>query len=171
MMDRSQFEKVYRETIGPLRRYLTAMIGRRTMLDDVTQEAYLRMLRTAPKRLSTNQLKKYLFTTATNVVRDQWRRGRLEGDWITSEYKDRGASVSFDTNAVANKLHLTAAMDRLTIMNRSLLWLAYAEGYSHRQIASMTGLKTKSVKVMLFRARQSFIAVYNELKSVYVEIQ
>jgi RNA polymerase sigma-70 factor (ECF subfamily) len=171
MMGRSQFEALYQETIVPLRRYLSNMIGDRTMIDDITQEAYLRLLRRAPEKLATGQLKKYLFTTATNIVRDQWRKDKLQEDWSSAEYEKQVAPISFDYDIVANNIHLAATMSRLPIMSRSLLWLAYVEGFSHCDIASTMGIKTKSVKVMLFRARQSFITAYNELKSTYVEIQ
>jgi DNA-directed RNA polymerase specialized sigma24 family protein len=35
-----------------------------------------------------------------------------------------------------------------------LLWLAYVEGYSYREIAQMTDTKENSLKVQLFRARE-----------------
>jgi RNA polymerase sigma-70 factor (ECF subfamily) len=34
------------------------------------------------------------------------------------------------------------------------LWLAYAHGSSHRDIASTVGVKAASVKLLLFRARR-----------------
>jgi len=37
---------------------------------------------------------------------------------------------------------------------RALLWLAHVEGSSHEEIAESLGVKAKSVKVMLFRARK-----------------
>ena len=37
---------------------------------------------------------------------------------------------------------------------RQLLWLAYAEGYSHREIAQITGLASASIRLLLFRARR-----------------
>ena len=35
-----------------------------------------------------------------------------------------------------------------------MLWLAYAEGYSHREIAEITGLASASIRLLLFRARR-----------------
>ena len=43
---------------------------------------------------------------------------------------------------------------RLKPRERSLLWLAYAQGASHREIADVLGLKTASIKLLLFRARR-----------------
>ena len=37
---------------------------------------------------------------------------------------------------------------------RQILWLAYAEGYSHREIAEVTGLASASIRLLLFRARE-----------------
>ena len=37
---------------------------------------------------------------------------------------------------------------------RMLLWLAYGQGESHREIAQALGLKTGSIKLLLFRARR-----------------
>jgi RNA polymerase sigma-70 factor, ECF subfamily len=45
-------------------------------------------------------------------------------------------------------------MSRLTARERELLWLAYAQGSSHEEIADTLGLKTASIKMLLFRARR-----------------
>ena len=46
------------------------------------------------------------------------------------------------------------AFGRLKPRERSLLWLAYAQGSSHQEIAGVLGLKTGSIKLLLFRARR-----------------
>jgi RNA polymerase sigma-70 factor (ECF subfamily) len=38
---------------------------------------------------------------------------------------------------------------------RKLLWLAYVEGYEHKEIAKILGAGEKSIKVLLFRAKKS----------------
>jgi len=40
-----------------------------------------------------------------------------------------------------------------------MLWLAYAQGFSHEEIAGMLGLRTSSLKALLHRARQRLIAL------------
>jgi RNA polymerase sigma-70 factor (ECF subfamily) len=40
-----------------------------------------------------------------------------------------------------------------------MLWLAYAHGSSHRDIASTIGVKVASVKLLLFRARRKLALV------------
>jgi RNA polymerase sigma-70 factor (ECF subfamily) len=38
--------------------------------------------------------------------------------------------------------------------DREILWLAYAEGASHKEIAEVLGLRPTSLKMLLFRARR-----------------
>jgi DNA-directed RNA polymerase specialized sigma24 family protein len=40
---------------------------------------------------------------------------------------------------------------------KDALWLAYAEGSSHQEIAETLGLKVGSVKLLLFRARRKLV--------------
>ena len=49
---------------------------------------------------------------------------------------------------------LLRAMSQLKDRERAILWLAYAEGESHRDIADVFGLEVGSLKTMLFRARR-----------------
>ena len=48
---------------------------------------------------------------------------------------------------------------RLTMRERQLLWLAYAEGFTHDEIASITQLASDSIRVLLSRARARFQAL------------
>ena len=52
------------------------------------------------------------------------------------------------------KLVVRQAFDRLKPRERQLLWLAYVEGSSHQEIAESTGLRSQSVRPLLFRARR-----------------
>ena len=45
-------------------------------------------------------------------------------------------------------------MHGLKPRERAMLWLAYTEGSTHREIADTLGLTPRSVKLLLFRARR-----------------
>ena len=160
MMDKQRFDKIYADTAARLRRYVNHMIGNSPDSDDVMQETYLRMLTASPAHLSDHQVKSYLFATATNIVRDLWRRGVVAGQWVPLE--DECIAAPFDAEAMDRTIDLPNAMKSLPLMHRSLLWLAYAEGYTHREIAAIAGIKEESVRVILFRARQKFISVFQK---------
>lgn len=52
------------------------------------------------------------------------------------------------------QLELRQAFHQLKARDRQLLWLAYVEGSNHREIAEATGLRHKSVRLLLLRARR-----------------
>ena len=62
-------------------------------------------------------------------------------------------SMSHDPE-VGAKQDLDRALSQLSGKQRDALWLAYAEGSSHLEIADRLGLKVSSVKLILFRARR-----------------
>ena len=50
---------------------------------------------------------------------------------------------------------------QLNTREQTLLWLAYVEGESHQEIAHALGVKTASLKVLLYRARRRAVALLN----------
>ena len=54
------------------------------------------------------------------------------------------------------------AFDQLKPRERQLLWLAHVEGFDHKEIADLTGLKVASVRVLLFRARGELASALRE---------
>ena len=65
-----------------------------------------------------------------------------------------------DESAAADRItDCGRAMEQLKPRERAMLWLAYAEGASHREIADVLGLSPSSLKPMLFRARRRLAAL------------
>ena len=63
----------------------------------------------------------------------------------------------------AVRTDVARAMRKLDAAQRELLWLAYAHGASHEEIASVLGVRAISVRTLLFRARKK-LAVLLERK-------
>ena len=105
-------------------------------------------------------MKAYLYKIATHLITDHWRRKKREQSWIVNahSHEDAKQGLSGDRIDPAGAVILGRDMSRILLelkpMERSLLWLAYAEGSEHREIAVALGLKEKSIRVLLFRARQ-----------------
>ena len=117
--------------------------------DDLLQEAYLRYLRSGFEGEDEDHRKNYLYKIATNLLRDHFRRKRSE----TDEVPERDDRPGHD-RAVHMKSDVGSAMSELSPRDRQMLWLAYVEGSSHTEIAAALGLRTASIRSMLFRARQ-----------------
>jgi len=51
------------------------------------------------------------------------------------------------------------AFQQLKARERQLLWLAYVEGSSHKEISEATGLRHTSIRLLLFRARHKLASL------------
>ena len=150
-MDSDAFAGFYERSARPLWAYLARVSGNHALADDLMQESYLRFL-CAPRPTDGEvACRRYLFRIATNLLRDHWRRpGPTSIEDLPEEILASGNhSADVDSRAM-----LGPAMARMRPRDRQLLWLAYAEGYSHREIAEITGLAETSIRLLLFRARR-----------------
>ena len=156
-MDEDAFRLFYDRTARPVWAYLSRMSGDARLADDLLQEAYYRFLRADVSHESDAHRRNYLFRIAANLVKDQRRRrmdtqATVASDGEPVDHLDpQSADVA---NGAVRRLDLARSMARLKPRERDLLWLAYAQGSSHQEIAEALGLKTASIKLLLFRARR-----------------
>ncbi len=152
-MEEDAFRLFYERTSRPVWLYLMKMTGDSSAADDLLQESYYRFLRTHRAYESDEHRRNYLYRIATNLARD----GRRQASSRPSAWLEEGApsQLLVDEQARAvEKADLARAMSRLRPRERALLWLAYAQGLSHDEIAGSLGLRKASVKQLLFRARK-----------------
>ncbi|HTK29278.1 MAG TPA: sigma-70 family RNA polymerase sigma factor [Vicinamibacterales bacterium] len=159
-MDEDAFRLFYERTARPVWAYLSRATGSARLADDLLQETYYRFLRASGRFEDEAHQRNYLFRIAANLVQDARRRRRTDA---LSAAEDEGACpVASSQDAAVDaqqRVDLGRAMARLTARDRDLLWLAYANGCSHREIARSLGLRTSSVKMLLFRARRRLAAL------------
>lgn len=152
-MNEDEFRSFYDRNSRPLWAYLARISGSREAADDLLQETFYRFLRANVTLDSDAHGRHYLYRIATNLVRDGYRQSRT-----------RPATVEHDVELVAGqsdhggdthqRTDLNRAMAQLKPRERAMLWLAYAQGSSHREIAEVVGVQAASVKPLLFRARR-----------------
>jgi RNA polymerase sigma-70 factor (ECF subfamily) len=159
VMDEDTFRAFYERTARGVWAYLARVTGDRQLADDLLQETFYRFLRAAATHDNEAHRRNSLYRIATNLARDSRRRSltrdaaSLAGDDIERVPSGDHAGT---TERVAD---ITRAMSHLKPRERAMLWLAYAEGASHQEIASVLGLRPASLKAMLFRARQRLAAL------------
>ena len=156
-MDEESFRIVYEHTARPLWAYLARASGDPALADDLLQESYCRFLSLENPPQEEAHRKNYLFRIATNLLRDHWRATQRHG-----ETEIGGADIPTQDRRVANvplRSDLGRALVRMKPRERQLLWLAYAEGASHKEIAEASGMKAASVRPLLFRARKKLMAL------------
>jgi RNA polymerase sigma-70 factor, ECF subfamily len=150
-MDSDAFAGFYQRSAPALRAYLVRVSGNSALAEDLMQESYLRFLcATCPEGGEVNY-RRYLYRIATNLMRDHWRRPKAAS---IDDVPERQLAARDELSRVESQVALDPAMARMRPRERQLLWLAHAEGYSHREIAEITGLNAAGIRLLLFRARR-----------------
>lgn len=147
-MDETSFRLLYERSAPKLFAYLLRVSGERGLAEDILQESYCRLLQSRLPIMDEAQQRSYLFRIATNLLRDGWRRRR------ESAMPENLPEPASGPPELDRQLELRQAFQQLKLRERQLLWLAYVEGSDHKEIAAATGLRHKSVRLLLFRARR-----------------
>ena len=159
-MTEEAFRIFYDQTARPVWIYLARTTGDDRLADDLLQETFYRFLRTRSTFESDDHRRYYLFRIATNLVRDHRRRPRNDDARMNEATEGRAVDEAANVgDRAVQRIDLSRAMEQLKPRERSLLWLAYAQGFSHEEIAGLLGLKTASLKALLYRARQRLITL------------
>jgi RNA polymerase sigma-70 factor (ECF subfamily) len=163
VMDEEEFRRFYERTARPLWSYLSRITGSSQEADDALQEAYYRFYRAAARHETETHRRNSLFQIATNVVRDSARRAKRHED---VPLEDEAAAGSLPASRIPTPEHhaamrtdLARGLQQLEPMQREMLWLAYAQGASHEEIAAILGLRAVSIRTLLLRARRKLAGI------------
>jgi RNA polymerase sigma-70 factor (ECF subfamily) len=160
-MDEETFRAFYDRTSRAVWVYLARVTGDRQLADDLLQDVFYRFFKAGATHQDESHRRNSLFCFATNIARDaNRRRFRYKPEPVPLDVEEDGvhaAALRVDDRTAERfeaSTDLARAMAQLKPVQREMLWLAYALGSSHAEIAEMLGLTNGSVKILLFRARR-----------------
>ena len=168
-MDEADFRAFYERTARPLWAYLARITADPQQADDLLQDAYYRFYRAGASHESEAHRRNSLFQIATNLVRDAARRPERRHTGVPLPDDESGGGEPAAESAAPEperqamvRTDLGRAMRHLEPTQRAMLWLAYAQGSSHEEIAGILGLKAASVRTLLLRARRKLAILLSE---------
>ncbi|MGE5927609.1 MAG: RNA polymerase sigma factor [Gemmatimonadota bacterium] len=151
--DAAAFEELYRTHAGRIHALCLRLEGDQARAEELTQDVFVR----AWERLATfrgeSAFGTWLHRLAVNVVladrRSLWRRGRR------LLFTDDPAAFERPGEAVAGSTgDLEGAIAALPRGARTVFVLHDVEGYTHEEIARLSGIAEGTSKAQLFRARR-----------------
>jgi len=166
------FTALVREHQSAVFRTLTRLTGPGPHVEDLSQEAFLRLYRALPEFRGDATLSTYLYRIVVNLAQDEWKRRRKErthiasapdddeddawlenlpGDTLQSEHArtpEQRLSEADLTNAVDEEL---AALPEV---ERAVLVLYHQEEVSYEGISVALGLPINTVRTHLHRGRK-----------------
>src|ERR1700756_4635916 len=150
-VNQDAFRVFYSRTKGSLWAYLLRISRLPDVADDLLQESYCRFLSAKLPEMDAAESRSYLFRIATNLLRDRWRRGEATEFGHTTD-------PSHEDNSETRK-DGGRGFAMLNPREPPFLWVAHVEGYDHKEIARLLGLKAASIRVLLFRARGELASI------------
>ncbi len=151
----TDFARLYRSTVGPLRRYLARLLGNRTEAEDLAQDAFLRV-KPVIDREPVAKPEALLYTTARRLAINQLKR-RLIGPFVAGAADPETAAAP--TPGVAQQVmarqewaQLESAIAQLPEGCRTVLLLRKLELLSHREIADRLDIAVSTVEKQHARA-------------------
>lgn len=164
-----------REHQAAVFRTLSRLTGPGAHVEDLAQEAFLRLYRALPEFRGDAAISTYLYRIVVNLAQDEWKRRRRERGVFAAapeSAEEEEASVSWMENLPGDALleharnpeqrlndaHVALAVNeelaRLPEMERAVLVLYHQEEVSYEGIASALSLPVNTVRTHLHRGRK-----------------
>jgi RNA polymerase sigma-70 factor (ECF subfamily) len=160
--DGEAFEALYRAHAGRVYALCLRLTADSTQARDLTQDVFVRAWEALPTFRGDSNITTWLHRIAVNAMLMQRRSDRRRSARVSLTDDDagdadaalQGATAPMD---VATAIDLERAVAALPPGVRRAFVLHDVEGYSHEEIARMTGLAAGTLRAQLHRARQLLI--------------
>lgn len=135
-------------------RYISFRIADPQTAEDLTSEVFVRFLHALrDKNAPRNSLRGWLYGTASNVVKEQYRRQKkMKHTQLHDQIASGNASPEQQVEASSSREQLNKAMANLTADQQRVLALRYGSGMPMRELAETMGKSEGAVKMLRARA-------------------
>lgn len=147
------FEELYAQHAPGLLRYLRRLTGSMVDARDLLQETFLRLW-IQPDPAAIGNVRAWLWRVATNLAQNQ-RRDERRLRQREQASAESAAPVSSAHQRLEAHWRVERALGAIDARGRRVL-LLFAEGFTYREIASITGIEPGYVGVLMQRARGEF---------------
>lgn len=134
-------------------RFIAGLERDREMVEDLTQETLLRVVRGLTKFRAESRFRTWVFAIARNVVRDHQRRLRRRPRPVAVDERAE-LPGALDEHGI---VEVWAAIDALPGRLREVFVLVEVMGLRYREVATLVGVREGTVKSRMFSARQALI--------------
>lgn len=147
-------KEMYTRYAGSLYAICIRYVGDRELARDLMHDSMIRIYDTIGKYRPTGSLKSWMSRVTVNLVIDHIRKERkflivpLEGE------QEKIPEPSAEEMRTVPKEELIRMINALPEAKRVIFNLFCVEGYSHKDISKMLGIKEKTSSSLLFKARE-----------------
>lgn len=160
--DVGAFELLYRANVPAIHRLTRRLCGNDAEAIEVVQDAFIRAWERLRQFRGESTLSTWLHRLTVNVFLERRRRAQRDATRLVDvDDMDALDGVALASRPAEDTLHasidLEAALERLPAGARLAFVLHDVEGYSHDEIAQMTGMAPGTARAQAWRGRRALI--------------
>ena len=162
--DVDAFERLYHLHAGRVYALCLRLAGEPVEARELVQDTFVHAWEALPRFRGESSLTTWLHRIAVNAMLERRRRDRRRTARVALVEDDQNAEANETLGAgfvapadVATAIDLERAIAALPPGVRRAFVLHEVEGYTHEEVAGMTGLATGTLRAQLHRARQLLI--------------
>jgi RNA polymerase sigma-70 factor, ECF subfamily len=137
----------------PVRRWLTARTRDEDLAEELTHEAFIRLMRELRRGAQIENPRAWLFHAAGNLLVSHIRHARVAGRYVPETPAFEAASAEAVVLAKEQMDHLHRVLVKLSADDRSLL-MAAGQGADGPRLAEQAGVSQVALRARLCRARR-----------------
>lgn len=160
--DEKARKELYMRYAGSLYALCLRYVGDRELARDLMHDGIIKVFDTIGKYRPEGSLKSWVSRVTVNLVIDHIRKSRKFQTVSLEEKQERLPEPEKEEMRLVPKEELMKMVTRLPETKRVIFNLFCVEGYSHKDIASMLGIKEKTSSSLLFKAREQLAADVKE---------
>lgn len=158
-----QFQDIYKQSADAIFRYCLLRLSDRELARDLAQETFMKVWQYAQERGTIDNLKAFLFTTAKNLIIDQYRKKKTTS---LEDMLERGFDIGVETyQGLIDRLdgeQALAVLNSIPEKYRDAIYMQYVEGLSVKEIASITAETENNISVRIHRGLQKMRSILGE---------
>lgn len=156
------YDRLFQQVYPALFRYLRRLTGDADAAEDAAQEAFVRL---TEESLPEDEARPWLFTVATNLIRDRARKADRHRRLRVHVPKAQALDPPDISTARKERIAMVRnALAELSERDQTML-LMREEGFKYAEIASAVGVAPGSVGTLLARAAHRFAETYTALRA------
>ena len=152
-----EFTRLFQDFYPSLCRFLECLLGGRTAVaQDLAQESFLQLHRTAWGTVPPNEARFWLYRVARNFALNEFRKGQTRNrlfDRVVEAMRPRTRTPEEQFELQERQQLVLDMLQSLPEDQRAALLLREQEQLSYREIGEVLNISESKVKVDIFRAR------------------
>lgn len=160
--DENAFDALFSRHAAQVRVYLCRLTGNRAAADELTQAAFVSVVKARGRFTRGAMFKPWLYAIATNAARDLHRRRRQE-DLVPQAGTDQSVEMKVSDRGLERSVR--SALEQLPDAQRVAIVMHRFEGMSFAEIAAAQGTSEGAVKVRAHRGYEKLRELLHDLWS------